>query len=362
MALAPHQAVWLEGLLGALPAEEPLATCSDCAMLCGAESDPRGLGTFDPAIKCCTYLPELHNFLVGGALEDQDPGGAEGRATLEARIDAGVAVTPLGLGRPRAYDVLYRSQAAGDFGRTGSFRCPHYLADGRCGVWRHRESTCATWFCKHERGKAGADAWRSIHRLLGAAERALARHCLLELDLGPEALELCLTAPQAPGLDGVHEPAAQRALWGRWAGRERAFYRACHGLAREVSWERLLSLGGVELQGLARLAVAAQARLSAPLPERLRPGCWQVAEAGPRTTRVITYSPIDPLELPTLLLEVLHLFAGRSVPEALEAIRTARGVRLTPALVQRLVDFRLLVPAAAPEEQPSLPISSAPPL
>lgn len=358
MALPPLHAEWLLRLLGETIPEEPLATCDDCAMLCasGADEAPQGLGTFDPAIKCCTYLPELQNFLVGGVLADPDPAAAEGRATVEARIEARVAVTPLGLGRPRAYDVVYRSQAAGDFGRTHSFRCPHYLPDGRCGVWRHRESTCSTWFCKYERGRAGADSWRAVQRILAALERALARHCLLELDPGPRALEVCLTNPQPQPLDGVQDPAAHAAVWGRWAGREREYYRECARIVGALAPERLLALGGVELEGLLRLARAARERLQAPLPEQLRPSLYQVAQPGERTTRVVTYSPLDPLELPTVLLEVLHLFAGRSLDDALEAIRAARGVRVTPALVQRLIDFGLLAPAdAAPRELPVAP-------
>lgn len=345
--LPPHHAAWLDALLGGQPPEERLATCSDCAMCPAAGAAPvTGLATYDPAIKCCTYLPELANFLVGRALRDEDPAAAEGRATLEARIDAGVAVTPLGLSRPRGYEVLYKNQAPSDFGRTNSFRCPHYLADGRCGVWRHRESTCATWYCKHERGKTGALYWRALHRLLQATERALAQHCLLELDPGSRALELCLTAPQAEGLDGVHSPEARAALWGRWAGRERDFYRECARLVDGLSWEQVLALGGPELRALARLAREAHARLSQDeLPQRLRVGSFQVAAVGPRTTRVVSYSPIDPIELPAALMAVLPWFDGRPTQEAVESIARERKLGLTPALIQRLVDFQVLVDA-----------------
>ena len=40
--------------------------------------------------KCCTYLPDLPNFLVGRILEDPDPALAPGRASVERRIDARV--------------------------------------------------------------------------------------------------------------------------------------------------------------------------------------------------------------------------------------------------------------------------------
>ena len=57
---------------------------------------------FNPNVKCCSYLPELWNFLVGGLLDDEhaDPAG---RASIEARIDSGAGVTPLCLGQTPTY-------------------------------------------------------------------------------------------------------------------------------------------------------------------------------------------------------------------------------------------------------------------
>ena len=39
---------------------------------------------FEPSTKCCTFLPELPNFLVGAMLADTDPAAAEGRASVIA--------------------------------------------------------------------------------------------------------------------------------------------------------------------------------------------------------------------------------------------------------------------------------------
>jgi hypothetical protein len=44
-------------------------------------------------------VPELANVLVGGILADEDPTLAARRLTIGQRIDAGVDVTPPGLGR-----------------------------------------------------------------------------------------------------------------------------------------------------------------------------------------------------------------------------------------------------------------------
>src|SRR5436190_17528101 len=96
-ALPTLQAAWLDQFLGGpLPAETN-ATCDTCAMLVDKkEEGPEGHG-FNPETKCCTYLPRLWNFLVGGVLDDPHADAVKGRSTVEARIDRGVAVTPLGL-------------------------------------------------------------------------------------------------------------------------------------------------------------------------------------------------------------------------------------------------------------------------
>jgi len=149
--LPPRYAAWMDELLaGKIPAETH-ATCSDCAM-CAANSSLPSSGLdrqsdarfYDPDVKCCSFVPVLWNFLVGDLLADASPESAAGRATVESRLAAGIAVTPLGLASPPVYSALYRHIGPA-FGQTRAMLCPHYLSEtGRCGVWRHRESTCAT--------------------------------------------------------------------------------------------------------------------------------------------------------------------------------------------------------------------------
>ena len=150
--LPPLFAGWMDVLLpGPIPAERN-ATCDRCAMLPPTPSEGETGFFYSPSTKCCTYLPELANFLVGRILSDGDPEAAAGRATIEARIAKGVGVTPLALHRTPGTTLLYRA-SPGSLARPSRCAAPHYLEDGgRCGVWRHRESTCATWFCKYGRG------------------------------------------------------------------------------------------------------------------------------------------------------------------------------------------------------------------
>jgi hypothetical protein len=65
----------------------------------------------------------------------------------------------------------------------------------------------------------------------------------------------------------------------------------------------------------------------------------------PRVNRLTTYSQYDPIEIPSELLELLPYFNGRSTSEALNTIRNEKGQTLEPALVHKMVDFAMLVPA-----------------
>jgi hypothetical protein len=315
-----------------------------------ASQSPSALGMFDPTIKCCTYLPELHNFLVGRVLADDSPESAAGRATVEARIRSRVALTPLGLGKPRSYQVLYRNQGRGDFGRTQSFRCPHYLEGGLCGVWRHRESTCATWFCKHQRGQTGLAFWRTLHRLLQSIERSLARRCVLDLDPGAEALEILLAHPDASligiSLDSVLDPALERALWGSWAGRAEEYFKECARIVEKLPWDSVMDEGGSEVRLNAHLVREAWARLASNvLPERLILGRLQIVSITRDSARVATYSPLDTFELQRTVLDALSAFDGRPTTEVLARLERENHLRLAPEFVRRLVDFNVLVPA-----------------
>ncbi|NOT62653.1 MAG: hypothetical protein HOP19_20800, partial [Acidobacteria bacterium] len=84
-SLPPLYAAWVDELLGGAIPPETEATCDDCAML-APEIAPRGSAEyFNPATKCCAYVPMLPNFLVGRLLNDRDAAAAQGRATVVAR-------------------------------------------------------------------------------------------------------------------------------------------------------------------------------------------------------------------------------------------------------------------------------------
>src|SRR5215217_4529929 len=116
-SLPPLYANWMsEALEGNIPGEIK-ATCENCAM-CNktAPHNPKGL-YFNPKTKCCTYLPELPNFLVGRIITEPDANSVPGRDRLLERIREGISTTPFGVVKPARYELLY-NQASDFFGKS----------------------------------------------------------------------------------------------------------------------------------------------------------------------------------------------------------------------------------------------------
>ena len=348
--LPPLYARWVAELLGGAIPREAAATCDECAMcVSGAEAPGPGGIYFDRVVKCCTYLPELHNFLVGRILSDPDPAAQPGRSTVAKRIAAGIGVTPLGLAQSPVFSLLYRNSEDA-FGQSRTLCCPHYLEEGgRCGIWRNRDSTCSTWFCKHVRGKIGWTFWRdSLHQLLLVVEEDLARWCVLELHPSDDTLRqvVASTAEAVTGesLDNRVNQETYACVWGEWRGREGEFFLRCAELVNPLSWAEVLAISGPKVRAYAQLTERAYGRLiSDDVPPALLVGSIQLVQIQQGTTRVNTYSDYDPLDVPSIVMELLHYFDGRPTEDAIAAIAQERGFRLEPALVRKMVDFGLLV-------------------
>jgi hypothetical protein len=159
---------------------------------------------FDPAAKCCTYLPTLPNFLVGMVLSGDDAAAIAGRAIIERRIAEGTGVTPLGLQADPHFAVIHKHAAGDSFGRSLGLRCPQYLpaAGGQCGIWRHRNAVCCIWFCNFERGRVGERFCDALLQLLTMGERHLGLWAARELGEPIAGLGLALLPYYATALPG----------------------------------------------------------------------------------------------------------------------------------------------------------------
>ncbi len=348
---------WMDQLLGGHIPAETRATCDDCAMLSGQNepvTGPEG-SFFDQATKCCTFTPNLPNFLIGQILSDEDPSLAAGQAVIRKRLQGDAGVMPRGLARPPGAR-LPRDKMAIAFGRSLTLLCPYYLRDeGMCGIWAHRDSICATWFCKHNRGAAGKGFWEAVRRLLSALEYDLEVWCMLELDAGSQAFRTMFSSPgfQAPATVGRWSPdtvphrAVLKQTWGRWMGREEEFYGQCDRLVRPLTWNDVTAICGPRVRALARLVVADYGKiLSNDAHPRLQCGKLNVTHMTDSGFQVCTYSPYDPLLLSGALFHVLHYFDGRPTDEAISAIASEQGIEFDRRLGRKLADFQVLVPVS----------------
>jgi hypothetical protein len=58
---------------------------------------------------------------------------------------------------------------------------------------------------------------------------------------------------------------------------------------------------------------------------------------------IVAHSSLDPLDLPSSLLEVLCYFDGRPTEDALKTIAAEHGIKLDASLIRKLTDFEVLV-------------------
>lgn len=355
--LPPLYAGWFDELLGGDIPAETRATCQDCAM-CDDEAEYQKPGSkfFNPQTKCCTYLPRLPNYLVGMILADDDPAMANGRQTIEARLQAEIAVTPLGLEQPLMVKVLYEQKEIRAFGRAQSLICSHYINEqgGRCGIWKYRNSVCSTWFCKYVRGAVGRDFWEAAKFFLLSIEAELSRWCAIKLAFNdqefshlfvPQTATSQLPPLTLEDLDNLVDAEKQRRIWGNWYGREREFYLACAERVAALSWQEILEICGPAVQMRARLVQEAYRRLmTGEIPERLRIGNFTITETDQDFCSL--YHPgigVDVFRLSTKVMRLLPYFDGRPTREILQQIIEKEGLRFTTELLRRLVDFNILV-------------------
>jgi hypothetical protein len=347
---------WLRQLLpGPIP-RETRATCESCAMLAPspAVNGQSVVPVFSGLTKCCTYLPELPNYLVGGAISAVGSTREQmGARSVEERIGRLTGVTPLGLGRTAVFGTIYEAAGSPAFGRSPTLRCPHYLevGGGACGIWSFRNSVCATWFCKHSRGAIGGGFWQETQRLLGRVERELSIWCCSEMGLDPQTMRVALTRARLQKHEGlVEEIVSQdpqevyRQTWGEWYGREVAFFRECAPLASKLEWPRVVDLCGQEVAARASSVVVAYSALVTGSSARsLRATASSCQDLGDGKVCCTTYRSYDPLTIPTSVWQCLRAFDGRPVDQVLAGLPTVVKDELSQGdLLQQLIDYRLL--------------------
>lgn len=274
---------------------------------------------FRPDARCCTYMPGLWCFQVGGILADEQTPPAV-LAGLVERVRSPLAA-PLGIAPTTPDDTRYdQLSEANLFGRTVDLRCPHFVAeDGTCGVWRYRNAVCATWHCRHERGMLGLGYWAAI------------RHVL-------EALEVALANRAAAALLGTSEVLD----WSGWTGTRESFFRLSYQWVKGLDAAAILEDLPAEVWDAAKVAVAARAQHDhRGLPETAELQEAEVAEQLEGAVRVVGYSWYDTAVIPIRLFKRLELFDGRPLAQVREQLAFEQSDP-TDAVLRRLLDIGVL--------------------
>lgn len=336
---------WADDLLSSRIPREREATCSRCAMCASAEGPLAGVTYFRRSLKCCTFFPRLPNFLVGRALERGSPAAHRLRSFLSVD-NADAVATPLGVFPVKRHSAIYAATAKGGFGNDPALLCPYAVdAEGpegpHCGIWGSRNAVCTTYFCKHVRGETGQLFWHSLRSLLVEMESALAWWAVAELL--PGVGELLVKRPmddsgsfELPGGDGG---------WRQWQGTRESFYRVAAERVEALRWDDALAIAGIKANMRAKeVAARFRASVSSTVPPRVRVATFHVVSSGRETTVLQTPQSKETFRVPSSLLPVLACFDGRPTEMALAEIEERAGIRVSPALVVKLCDFRVLEP------------------
>jgi hypothetical protein len=333
---------------------ETRATCDTCAMCDHGQTAPVEMDYFHPDAKCCTYHPNLPNYLVGAILADTSDELAEGRKRIRDKIAARIGVTPQYVSAPRKYSVLYAAaRGQGFFGRTLNMMCPYFDKEngGRCTVWRYRESVCSTYFCKYTAGKPGWEFWDTVKSYLFHVERTLAQFAASVVDRTvsePKVERGAMTREdledRAPKVDDYF------ACWGGWVGREEEFYIRCYKQVLALPKTDFVRFVDDAPEGrgmLARMESKYDHIMNPDLPKHLiRPRDLKKRVAG-ESVVVTTYNVYDSLSIEKDLFDTLGMFrADETLEENLKRLDEKHDIQLAPELVHYLFVHGVL---AAPD-------------
>jgi Fe-S-cluster containining protein len=304
---------------------------------------------FRPDAKCCTYIPYLSNFLVGRILREPNPAFVLNRQSVLERIRSGVAVTPVGIGRGTEFLTRYETAVdEDDFGRATDLQCPHYVAEGGlCGIWKHRNSVCATWFCKHERGKVGWLFWQYAQEYMSLIEKKLSFWAMRQLNPGEKAIDR-MSLPDFKKISVFERELSPRDyadIWGHWYGREVEFFIGCAEAVDTLTWAEIIEIGGKSLEAKGEEVLQIWRRLNTPqLPEVLQLGKFQVVTTDGDNYILETYRKYDLLSLSRTVYEVLPLFDGAHATADILQNLKEKSVPLDETLLRKLIAHEVLVP------------------
>jgi Fe-S-cluster containining protein len=175
---------------------ENLATCDQCILLTDDNEiyAPEVQGSvheyciFHPDVKCCTYEPDLPNFLVGAILSSNGSELTIGQKRITQKILQGKGVTPQDIQATKSSSLEYNQLIDQSSECNRDIGCPYFDKSNRnCSIWMFRQANCSTFFCKSVEGIAGQQFWEAMNYYLSGIEKELARFAAQSIELSPES-------------------------------------------------------------------------------------------------------------------------------------------------------------------------------
>jgi len=326
LALPPLYRRWVGQILNQDVYSEPRTTCDNCPMCKNVYPPAQQDSRFNVDTKCCTYQPVIPNYLIGGLLTDHDPSLNEVKEEFLTRL-SNYNITPLGIAPTYSTWFFFNLRP---FGKHKELLCPFYLehSGGLCGIWKYRNATCSTYFCKHERGAVAWRFWRKLEDTLFAAEKKIALDC---------AINLKVIIPE-------NAADIRERTWGNWTFREAEFYINCWNMVHPLRWEEIMRIGGAELESLVEeLKIRFNDFQLKELPEILKKGKFRSEQVTEDSTRVWSYSSANSIDLPTNIVQALECFDGRPNSEVLNQLKSEKGITIDDDMLQTLSDYEILV-------------------
>jgi hypothetical protein len=329
---------------------ETRATCDDCAM-CNKGQHPEGVEVtyFRPDVKCCSFHPSIPNFLAGSILADERAEAAEGKKRMRALIANRIGVTPHWLSPSAKYHALYEAARRASFGRTDHLICPYFDDEGRCSVWRHRESICTTYYCKFTRGVQSGKFWNALKGYLSFMEGSLARWSSREVD--KEVTEIQVN-PHQLTLEELEDLPPEEEMykrhWKTWVGREADFYMACAAKIRgmdRATFEKVVDQAPRGKDLLATLKACYANAIAPRLPEKLKlhPKLKTLPLANKSVAITTPYNPYEIFNIEERMYETLQKLTHDATLAENRTQLEKDGTPLDDSLVERLAWHEVLV-------------------
>ena len=217
-------------------------------MICKGNKSNVALKPFNEKTKCCTYIPNIPNYLVGNILSEDNILAQTGKERITNTIDKRIDVTPKGIAPPKIFGLLYDKFKKNGFGHSDKFVCPYYESEsGNCTVWKYRTSDCSTYFCKYISNEKGKEFWQHLLRYLKHTEQSLIDYVLLKFNFENTILFGISEELSVEEIDGkaISEEDYRR-NWKDSKMNEKDFFIEAYELIRSLNKDEFISIVGTK--------------------------------------------------------------------------------------------------------------------